>query len=200
MHKLPAITVLVLCITTVLPASAQRYQSPVDTETQIAHAVAPAPKDMQGNATVLGYNESGELVTLRAGDNGLICVADEPGNDRFQAVCYHESLEPYMARGRELREQGVTGMDNIAIRHQEAESGELAMPEAPAVFYNMIGDLDGFDPTTAPVSLYAIYVPWETSASTGMPGRPALPGGPWIMRPGTPSAHIMVVPPAKSDN
>lgn len=162
-------------------------------EEQIAGAVTPAPADQKDGATVLGYDAEGSLVTLREGTGELICIADRPGDARFHASCYHQSLEPYMLRGRELRAEGITGQESFDVRHQEADAGTLQMPDQPAAVYNVSGDLDGFDPATAKVTLYAVYIPYATAANTGLPETPGPAGTPWIMRPGTASAHIMIV-------
>ncbi len=74
---------------------------------QVAGALSAAPEDRRENATVMGYSPAGELVTLRQGANEMICLADKPGDERFHAACYFKALEPFMARGRELRAQGV---------------------------------------------------------------------------------------------
>ena len=161
---------------------------------QIAGAVLPAPEDMREGAMVYGYDIDGQLVTIREGTNDLICLADQPGDDRFHAACYHKSLEPYMARGRELRAEGVDRQESFRIRHEEAEAGTLTMPSEPAAVYNLGGPLDTFDPATATVGLYALYIPYATQANTGIPEQPIAPGAPWIMRAGTPSAHIMISP------
>lgn len=174
-----------------------------DAEIQIAGAVAAAPPEARAEATVLGHSEDGSIVTLRRGTNRLICLADQPGDDRFQVACYHEGLEPYMARGRELRAQGVTGPDSINQRHAEIEAGSLVLPSAPAVVYTLGGAPEVFDPQSGEVSgarwVYALYTPYETEESTGLSTTPAAPGAPWIMRPGTPSSHIMVTPPVSED-
>ena len=78
---------------------------------QIAGAILPAPEEVRDGVHVYGYDVEGTLVTLREGTNDLICLADKPGDDRFHAACYHKSLEPYMARGRELRAEGVDRQD-----------------------------------------------------------------------------------------
>ena len=162
---------------------------------QVAGAILAAPEDMREGARVLGYDDEGTLVTLREGTNDLICLADTPGDDQFRVACYHNSLEPYMVRGRELRAEGVERQESFRIRHEEAEAGTLAMPSAPAAVYNLGGPLDSFDPETAQVSLYALYIPNATQASTGIPETPSAPGAPWLMRAGTPSAPIMISPP-----
>ena len=93
----------------------------------------------------MGYDDSGSLVTIREGSNELTCLADEPGDTRFHVACYHNSLEPYMARGRELRAEGIRGQESFDIRHEEAEAGALSMPTAPAAVYNVMADVDSFD-------------------------------------------------------
>src|SRR2546421_11795842 len=73
---------------------------------QIASALLAAPQERRSEATVLGYNAKGEVVTLRKGSNNLICLADDPTDKSFSVACYHKDLEPFMARGRELAAQG----------------------------------------------------------------------------------------------
>ena len=161
---------------------------------QVADAVLAAPAELRDGAKVMGYDSEGSLVTIRDGSNELTCLADEPGDARFHVACYHNSLEPYMTRGRELRAEGIRGQESFDIRHEEADAGALSMPTAPAAVYNVIADVDSFDRSDASVGLYALYIPYATQASTGIPERPEAPGGPWIMRAGTPSAHIMISP------
>ena len=167
----------------------------------MAAAILAAPADQQAEAAVLGYDSSGKLVTLRTGENELVCLADDPADDPFSVACYHESLEPYMARGRELTAQGTTeGTDRNEIRWREAEAGTLSMPKAPATLYVLTGS--GYDSesgtVTDPYLRYVIYTPWATIESTGLPARPMGPGSPWLMYPGTAGAHIMISPPASS--
>jgi hypothetical protein len=71
------------------------------------------------------------------------------------------------------------------------------MPRHPAVLYSLTGAPDSFDPETgtAPKAqpLFVVYVPFGTGASMGLSTTP-VKGGPWIMHPGTPKAHIMFQP------
>lgn len=172
---------------------------------QIAGAAVALPADLRERAAVLGYDAAGSLVLLRAGDNGLVCLADTPGDDAFQVACYSETLEPYMARGRELRAAGVESDDNFARRHEEIDAGTLQMPREPTMVYNFGGPLDIVDPESGAIDeargrrVYSIYTPYATAASTGLSETPMAPAAPWIMRPGTPSSHIMVVPPAPQE-
>lgn len=164
---------------------------------QLATAVLPAPPDRRDGATVLGYDANGTLVTLREGSNDFICLADEPGDESFHAACYHESLEPFMARGRELRAEGKSRGEVMQIRAEEARSGALPMPEQSAMLYVSDGEAANFDPEANTIdglrTRYVLYMPYATLESTGLPAR-APAGEPWLMDPGTPYAHIMLIP------
>ncbi|HET6527287.1 MAG TPA: hypothetical protein VFG39_00905 [Balneolaceae bacterium] len=184
-----------LMLLAVHPSFAQtNYVSP---EKQIKAAVSPAPASLQDGAKVLGYNKNGELVVLREGSNKLICLADDPGKSNFHVACYHKDLEPFMKRGRELKAQGKSRKERDEIRWQEIKSGKLELPRKPMALYSLTGPTDAFDYSTGKVvsasPLYVIYIPFATEASTGLSTRPASKGAPWIMEPGTPWAHIMVM-------
>ncbi len=163
---------------------------------QIAAATLPLPEAMRAGATVLGYKSAGKLELLRQGTNGMMCLAHNPADvDRFHVACYHESLEPFMARGRALRAQGVSASQVDTARFAEVASGKLSMPTAGAL-YSLTGPAGDFDDArvAAPKSrlLFVVYMPGATQASTGLSTIP-LVGQPWLMLPGTPKAHIMFV-------
>ncbi len=170
---------------------------------QITSAVSAAPEDRREQATVLGYDRDGSLVELRHGSNEIICLADNPKDERFHVACYHRSLEPFMVRGRELRTQGLGSTENLSTRHAEADEGKLELPKSPAALYNLGGPLDIFDAETGAVDggywVWSIYTPYATESSTGLPTTPQAPGAPWIMRPGTASSHIMIVQPREPE-
>ena len=160
---------------------------------QIAAALTPLPEDMRAGATVLGYAEVGKpLVSLRAGTNDMICLAPDPAVATFHSSCYHKSMEPFMARGRELRASGVRGPQVDTVRFAEVKSGKLKVPTMPSMLYQIFGGT--FDSTTAKVpggtSLYVTYVPFATTQTTGISSKPN-DKEPWLMWPGTPKAHIM---------
>jgi len=162
---------------------------------QIAAAVLAAPQELRDGAAVLGYSPEGALVKLREGTNDLICLANDPGRTSFSVACYHRDLEPYMARGRELLAQKVTGKARNDIRWKEVAEGKLALPRAPRTLYVLTGS--AFDAATGKVTdpylRWVIYVPFATPESTGLSTKPA-EGAPWLMSPGTAGAHIMINP------
>ena len=97
-----------------------------------------------------------------------------------------------MARGRALRAAGTVGPEVDSVRFREIRAGTLEMPKSPAVLYQYFGG--HYDPATRKVpgalSLYVVYIPGATGASTGLTEKPS-ETDPWIMFPGTPKAHIM---------
>ncbi len=183
-----------LCLPSMLAA-----QSPAPApEPQIAGAVLALPEGMRAGAAVLGYREPGKLVQLRAGSNGMICLADNPAIPTFHVACYHDSLEPFMARGRSARAEGVAEELVDSVRFREIREGRLKMPTQPAALWQLSGPAGSWDPATNEYKgsrppLYVVYIPMATEASTGIPATPAR-GIPWIMFPGTPKAHIMYTP------
>lgn len=183
----------------ILPASlAAQTTAPAPDAEQVAAAVLPLPAEFRESARVLGYHaDAHKLVELRAGTGPFTCLATDPANKGFHVACYHKSLEPFMARGRALRANGVKGDQVDSARFGEIRKGRLAMPTQPAALYSLTGPAGSYDSTTGTVSgaraLSVIYIAGATSASTGLSAKP-VEGAPWIMFPGTPKAHIMLVP------
>ncbi len=177
-------------------ATASTAAEPADADAQLAAAIQAAPDDRRDGARVLGWDDDGKVVELRAGSNDLVCLAARPGTPQWSVACYHESLEPFMARGRELLAQGITGEERIAMREQEIAEGKLGMPREPRTLYVLHGS--GFDAEAGqvidPYLRWVIYTPYATPESTGLTTRP-VPGAPWLMAPGTAGAHVMINPP-----
>lgn len=187
---------LLSLLTLSLTAFAQTIPS---AEEQIAATVQAAPEEMRAGAAVLGYNAEGKLVELRKGTNELVCLADDPKDAaRFSAACYHKDLEPFMARGRELTAQGITGGNrNAEYRWKEVKEGKLKMPREPRMLYVLSGK--GYDAASGKVIdgqvRWVIYVPFATAESIGLSTK-SKRGEPWLMDAGTAGAHIMITPPA----
>ncbi len=163
---------------------------------QIASSIQAAPKERRADATVLGYSDKGEVVTLRKGNNDLVCLADDPADKTFSVACYHKDLEPFMARGRELAAK-YKGKERHEERWKEVTEGKVPMPREARMLYVLTGS--GFDAAksevTSPYLRWVVYVPYATPESTGLSLTPG--PAPWLMYPGTPGAHIMISPPKK---
>lgn len=167
-------------------------------EAQIKSAVVAAPSDKREGAMVYGYSAKGEFVVLREGTNEMVCIADNPNGKGFSASCYQKGMDPFMARGRELRKEGKSNKEVFDIREQEVKSGKLEITDGSTLFVYFGAD-SIFNKETGEVTggnlRYVVYIPYETAESTGLPLRPEAPGMPWIMDPGTHRAHIMINPP-----
>ncbi|HWA34031.1 MAG TPA: hypothetical protein VG737_07875 [Cyclobacteriaceae bacterium] len=183
-----------LCLANI--AFAQNVPSP---ETQIKLALLAAPDEAKEKAMVYGYSPKGDFIVLRKGENELVCLTDDPAQNGINVSCYHKSLEPFMARGRELKKEGKTFQEIFDIREAEVKSGKLKMNTAPANL--VVFTADKYDEQTGQVtngySRSVVYIPYATPESTGLPAKPGAPGMPWIMNPGTHRAHIMIDPPKK---
>ncbi|MCK0131056.1 hypothetical protein MWU59_06010 [Flavobacteriaceae bacterium F08102] len=171
----------------------------IDTdEALIATALMAVPEESRAESTVIGYNMKGEFVTLKEGTNHFICLADDPTKDGFSAAAYHKDLEPFMARGRELKAEGKNAKEIFDIREKEVKAGILPMGKMGTTLHIYYGAKTLYNPETSEVDgaqyRYVVYLPFATAASTGLPEKPIAGNHPWIMDPGTHRAHIMISP------
>lgn len=192
------LTLALLCILSAAPqlvGQVPTASKPLPTvEQQIAASVLALPADLRAGATVMGFRTAGKLESIRQGTNGMNCLALFVIEADFHVACYHDGMEPFMARGRDLRAQGVRGTGIDSVRFAEVKSGKLPMPKMAAM-YQIFGKANSWDAATGKVSdartLLVVYIPDATPQSTGLSPVPTQTG-PWIMFPGTPKAHIMV--------
>jgi hypothetical protein len=186
------ITVMTVC------CQCHSQNAVLSADIQIKSALLAAPQEKRDSCTVYGYSADKQFILLRKGTNELICVADDPGQAGFSVACYHKDLEPFMQRGRELRKQGMNDQQVYDTREKEVKAGSLQMPAQPAALYVYSAEDSDFNRTTGDVKngylRSVIYIPYATSASTGLPEKPSGKGMPWIMNPGTYRAHIMINP------
>ncbi|MGB3466346.1 MAG: hypothetical protein WBA74_13795 [Cyclobacteriaceae bacterium] len=169
-------------------------QEITDKEEQIKQAVMAVAEKDRADCTVYGFTDDGTFVKLREGTNRMICIADDPTKKGFSVACYHKELDPFMARGRQLKSEGKTSSEIFDIREEEVKSKKLPLPDNSTLSV-LSGKFD--EQTGEPIALklrYVFYIPFATSESTGLPTAPVVEGGPWIMDPGTHKDHIMINP------
>jgi hypothetical protein len=185
-------SLLVVAASASTGAQTVTYQS---SARQIAAAVTPLPENLQAGARVLGYDANGKLVPLRPGTNEMVCIADDPAGKLFHVACYHKSLEPFMARGRELHALKKSKETIDSARLKDIARGAYSMPSKPAALYQYFAPRDSVsgNKIKAASYLYVIYMPYATYKTTGITESP-LEGGPWVMNPGKPWAHVMIQP------
>lgn len=180
-------------------AGAQQASPTLSQDIQINIAVMAAPEEKRADATVYGYSENGEMVVLREGANDFICLAPDVNQDEstLYAYAYPKSLDPFMARGRELTAQGKRA-ERDSIREAEIKAGKLHMPQTPTTLYAYSGERENIDLQTGEIRdakrRYVVYIPYAMAADIGLSNKPAGPGMPWLMDEGTYKAHIMITP------
>lgn len=169
-----------------------------DAPLQIKLALLAAPPEKRDSATVYGYDANNQLAVIKKGTNEMICLADDPSDTGFSVACYTKELEPLMQSGRDLRKKGMSGTQLFEERGRQVKAGTLKMPKTPATLYVYSANAKDVNHATGEVKngylRYVIYVPFATSASTGLPEKPSAPGMPWLMDPGTYHAHVMIDP------
>lgn len=189
---------LILMATLICMTSAVGQSKIPSSESQIKTALLACPEMYQDGAKILGYNQQGKLITLREGNNDMVCLADDPNRDGISVSCYSNKLEPYMNRGRELIAQGKSEAEKREIRKKEIDDGTLAMPKEPAAVYVVTGIQEDHNFESGDLKehkiRYVLYKPYMTSLDTGLPSKPGLPGMPWLMDANTHRSHIMITP------
>jgi hypothetical protein len=164
---------------------------------QIAAAVSPLPENLRAGARVLGYDATGKFGTLRRGTNEMTCIADDPTAKEFHVACYHKSLEGFMARGRELHALKKSHEYIDSVRLKDVQAGRYSMPAKPAGLYQYFAPRDSVNMSTRTITgaqyLYVVYTPYASYKTTGISEVP-VDGGPWVMYPGKPWAHLMIQP------
>ena len=157
-----------------------------DVERQIDETLRALPEALRTEATVIGYNGSGERTMLRKGSNGITCWADDPEpnfDEPFYVLCFPKSLEQFFMRNDELKRAGVT--DRTAVLEAEIESGKITLPDFE-IRYTLRGQR-----YEEAMLLTIIHVPYATSEGTGFSSK-LDHLRPWLMMEGTPFAHIMI--------
>src|SRR6187399_69769 len=131
---------------------------------QIKAALLAAPMEKRDSCTVYGYSPDKQLILLKQGTNELICLADNPDEPDFSVACYVKELEPFMQRGRELRQQGIKDDSLFNEREKEVKAGRLQMPKQPAALYVYSSKEEDYNRTTGEVKKgylrYVIYIPY----------------------------------------
>ena len=166
---------------------------------QIDMALLAAPESTRAGAHVYGFDENGKMVTLREGTNDWIVRSTNPNSPNFEVVCYKKDVEPFMARGRELRAEGKNRGEIFDIREKEMAAGTLQKPDKGSTLSIYYGGEARYNAETKALEggkfRYVVYMPLATQESTGLPLRPHGKGHPWLMFPGLYRAHIMITPP-----
>ena len=146
----------------------------------IAQAVSAAPEELRAGATVVTYDAKGDPVVLRQGTNGIVCTPNQ-NKDNYSVNCYAKILR---AQHDLQAKDKALGKDAKAIA-ADMQAANLPKPPVGTAMYSLSGKTQA----TAR-GMWVVLVPGMTAADTGLPTKPTAAGTPWLMRAGTPGAHI----------
>jgi hypothetical protein len=174
---------LIIVIFTLAPVLALGQVDPASK--QVREALMPLPELLRDGATVVLDASPGKRVILRKGGNGLICRANNT-KAMFNVFCHTHDLDVFYTRFAELALEGKSNSEIRDMVNAEVASGKLKSPPVGATVYEMSGD----SPESS-LPLMAIYLPYATSASTGLSSERDH-YRPWLMWAGTAFAHVMI--------
>jgi hypothetical protein len=188
------VAAMLMVLAGVLAAAAEEGGS---VDQQIAEAVKILPQDLRAGATVVTYDPStGARKVLREGTNFIECQPRMA--DGFER-CYNKALAPRRDLEAKLRAEKKSDAEIQQAMAAAAKAGTIAAPPKAMMSYR------AYDKSDRIQNLWVISLPNATPESVGVSTasqRDAALAGhglPWMMRPGTPGAHIMIPinPPAK---
>ena len=180
--------VSVMAIVLVSPFVAQAVGAQ-SVEEQIAQAVTPLPEDLQAEATVYTYDpDTGERRVLRKGTNHVEC---QPRNENDFTRCSSTATGPRRDLAAKLRAEGKSGED-LQAALAAAEAGTIEPTPFGTMGYRLYEKDDRIQ------LLWSVRLPGAKSEDLGLSTASqrdsslAGKGLPWMMREGTPSAHLMI--------
>ncbi|HWF63012.1 MAG TPA: hypothetical protein VN685_00205 [Rhizomicrobium sp.] len=146
----------------------------------IAQAVSAAPEELRAGATVVTYDAKGDPEVLRQGTNDIVCTPNQ-NKDNYSVNCYAKILRAQ----RDLQAKDKALGKDAKATAADIQAANLPKPPVGTTMYSLSGKTQA----TAR-GMWVVLVPGMTAAESGLPTKPTAAGTPWLMRAGTPGAHI----------
>jgi hypothetical protein len=164
------------------PATEQTEAAP-DQAALIAQAEGAGPPAVAKDATIHGFDEAGQMITLREGTNGWWCMPDDPVSPGTDPMCGDaNSMDWLMAYLNKTEPTaGKTGFIYMLVEGSDASNTD-PYAQAPTDENHWIHTGPHVMIMNAPEEMVALY-PAEPDPDTTMP---------FIMYAGTPYAHLMI--------
>jgi len=157
----------------------------------VAHATLPLPEDLRAGAAVVTYDpDTGARKVLREGSNMIECQARDERTGFTR--CYHKGLAAESNLRAKLSAEGKDFQAVSAGVNAARADGTIPVARMGSIAYRLYEEDDRM------ILLWVLRLPNATSAELGMPTASqrdnslAGKGLPWMMREGTPSAHLMI--------
>lgn len=162
----------------------------------IESATLPLPPELRASATIVSIDKGGKVSTLREGKGTMVCIADPPGDDVFDARCYHRDFIPYFYRSVQLGAEGLSEKQSEAQIEKEMRAGTFHMRMAPSAGYRMYGPMsaltgNGTSWTSKMSRWQSIHIPSARAEEMGLVtnNKPPMPD---VMSSGGLWAHVMI--------
>lgn len=159
-------------------------------------ATLPLPPELRAGASIVTIDTTGKPITARERTGIMVCIADQPGDDVFDARCYHRDFIPYLYRSFQLRSEGLSGEAIDARIEQELKAGTFHMKLMPSAGYRMYGPIsaltkDGTGWTDKMSRWQSIHLPRATAEDMGLvtDNKPLMP---YVMSSGALWSHVMI--------
>jgi hypothetical protein len=152
-----------------------------------AYILAAAPANQREAATVIKWKPDFTYDTLKKGTNRMVCYdrSGFPLQQPFSIECTSIANLDRVAQNLKAEATGDKAKSEAMLAEME-KNGTRVKPEYGSVWFHLMGpDKDH------PRQHMTVALPGATTASTGLPDKPA-GGGAWIMNAGTSTAHLMV--------
>jgi hypothetical protein len=175
MRRFPLVLFVSIALFTDAPAFAQ------DKAAMVANALQAAPASITQNAAVMDWEGN----TLKAGNNGWVCLPDPP-NMKAAPMCLDQAWQAWA---------------DAWMKKQPVKI------DRPGIAYMLVGDAgaSNTDPfATGPTAdnewvvsgPHLMLIVPDVAALDKYPTDPDV-GGPWVMWKGTPYAHVMIPVPGR---
>lgn len=186
--------IMIAAATTVMASFASGAMAQAQSkDQQIAEAVMAAPEALRAGATVVSYDAKGDPMVLRQGTNNIVCTPNAPGGTSYSVNCYSAALRAQRDFQAKEKAEGKDAKTQAADLQAAMASGKLQAPPTGTAMYSLSGKTK-----ESARGMWVVLVPGMTAEQTGLPTQPTANNTPWLMRAGTPAAHIHIpqAPPA----
>ena len=172
----------------------------VTSSTTLDTATLPLPPELRATAAIVSVDKNGKVTKLRDGSGKMVCIADAPGDEVFDARCYHRDFIPVLYRMKQLLAAGVPEGQLNARLEKELKAGKLHMTMKPTAGYRMLGPItaltkDGTSWTAEMSRWQSIHIPRAKAEDLGVITENKVPM-PYVMSSGELWAHVMINGPA----
>jgi hypothetical protein len=167
-------------------AGAAYAQMSASNDDLVAQAVAAAPEELRAGATVINYDAKGDPVVLRQGNNGIVCNPNQQTTS-YSVQCYAQVLKAQHDLQAKDKAEGKDAKATGADVQAAMASGKLPKVPVGTAMYSLSGKTK-----ESARGMWVVLVPGMTAEQSGLPTKPTAAGTPWLMRAGTPGAHIHI--------